>query len=161
MNVYRMSARLQQLLDQDEYSIEECAELESLLGGIEDNCIERGKYIRNLEAEADAVDKAIADMQVRSTDLWANADKQRHKLAVLMQSSKIKSITKSPLFPLRFKENPISVDDYDRQSIPEDCWRNVVSESKKSDKEYVRKQIDSGVNIPGARLIRKLKVEFK
>ena len=161
MNVYQLSARYEQLLDQDEYTEAEMIELESLHDSVEDECIERGKYIRNLEAEASMIDQAISEMKARSAQLALKADRQREKLIARMQSFDIKKITKSPLFALCWKENPVSVDDYDKALIPEKFWVVKVSETKSISKDAVKKAIESGEEVPGAKLVRKVKLEFK
>lgn len=162
MNLYNLSARYQQLLDQDEYTEEECQELQDIHGNLEDECISRGKYIRNLEAERKAVFDEIQNMLERLGEVDKKAEKQRNKLAKIMLDNKLPSITKSPLFVLTAKENPVSVDDYDKTAIPKEFW--YLTEPKpveKLDKTAVKKAIESGVEVPGARLVRKLKVDFK
>jgi hypothetical protein len=161
MNLYQLSTRFEQLIAQDELNAEECAELEQLHIDIEDECISRGKYIRNLEAEAAAIKEAIKEMSERELNIMEKAFKQREKLAERMRACNLKKITKSPLFPVSWKENPVSVDDYDRTAIPQDFWRTKVTESKSVDKDAIKKAIEAGKDVPGARLIRKVKVEFK
>ncbi len=163
MNLYSMSSRYMQLLDQDEYTDEEMQELQSLHENIEDDCIERGKYIRNLEAERNAVVDAIKTMIARECELNARIEKQRDKLAHIMKHNNIHKITKSPLFPVVFKENPVSVDDYDKTAIPSTYWRTTekVTVTESVDKKAVKEAIESGIDVPGARLVRKLKVDFK
>jgi len=161
VNLYELSTRYEQLFDQDELSSEECQELESLHESIEDECISRGKYIRNLEAEAAAIDACIKEMKERATALNDKSEKQRAKLAERMRACNIERITKSPLFPLRVKENPVSVDDYDKTSIPEQFWRTKETVVKSVDKDAVKRAIESGEEVPGARLLRKLAIVFK
>lgn len=162
MNLYEVSARYQQLLDKEEYTTEEMQELESLHGSLEESCINRGKYIRNLEGEAEMVDKAIHHMQERSTALWNKAERQRERLALLMRSNNIDRIKSSPLFSLRVKENPVSVDDFDTSAIPVGYWVEITPNPvRRIDKTAIRDAIESGKDVPGARLVRKLKIEFK
>ncbi len=56
----------------------------------------------------------------------------------------------------------MSVDDYDKSAIPDDYWATIVPNPiKRIDKNAIRKAIESGAEVPGARLVRKLKIEFK
>lgn len=162
MNLYQLSGRYQQLLDQDEYTDEEMQELECLHGDLETQCINRGKYIRNLEAEKNAVFDAIREMTVRLGQLGSKEEKQREKLAQIMLDNNMPQITSSPLFPLIAKQNPVSVDDYDRNIIPENFWTESQPKPvKRVDKTAIREAIESGVEVPGARLVRSLKLDFK
>jgi len=162
-NLYVLTARYQQLLNQLELSADECAEIEAMHDNLEDACISRGKHILNLEAEAKMVLDAITMMQFRATVLKETALSNRQKLAEIMIENNMMLITKSPLFPLKAKINPISVDDYDHGQIPRKFWRikekTTVTESV--DKIAIKLAIESGEDVPGALLTRSIKVDFK
>lgn len=162
MNLYEISARYQQLLDQDEYTAEELQELEALHGSLEEQCISRGKYIRNLEAERTAVFNAIREMTDRLADLADREEKQKEKLARIMLENNMPHITSSPLFPLRAKQNPVSVSVIDQTFIPENYWTETIPKPiKRIDKVAIKAAIESGIEVPGVMLTRTLKLEFK
>lgn len=161
MNLYEMSARYQQLLDQDEYTEAEMLELETLFSDIEDECIERSKYIRNLEAQQQAIEDAASEMLERARKLHEKEVRQRDALIERMKSCGIKNIDKSPLFTINVRENPVKVDDFDKALIPEDYWRTKVTETKSIDKDLIKRCIQQGREVPGARLIRTMTVNFK
>ena len=160
-NLYELATRYQQLFDQDELTYDECVELESLHGNIEDECISYGKYIRNKQSELEAVTLARKEMQEREKSLTATIDRNKERLANRMNDCQLKKITKSPLFPLRVQNNPVKVDDYARDLIPENFWSEKVTVVKSVNKDLVKKTIESGMEVPGARLISTLRVEFK
>lgn len=161
MSLYELSSRFQQLLDLDELTAEDCQELEALHADIEDACIARATYIRNKQAELAAVTAARKEMQEREAALQAKIDRQEQWLAERMRSCGIERITKSPLFPIRVRQNPVSVEDYDKAAIPDAYWRTKVTETKSIDKTAIKAAIESGNEVPGAKLVSKLRVEFK
>lgn len=162
MNLYELSARYQQLLDQDEYTADDLQELADLGYTLEDEFIERAKYIRNMEAECKAILDAAHEMHCRASALDQKAFIQREKLLQRMQECQIERVSKSPLFELRVKQNPVSVDDFEPHLIPSEY--RYFTEPKvieKIDKTAIKQAIESGVDVPGARLIRKMKLEIK
>ncbi len=162
MSLYHLSSRYQQLLDLEEYTDEEMQELQALHSDIEDQCIERGKHLRNLEAELSAVTDARKQMQEREKQLAERMERNELRLADIMRSNNIDRITKSPLFPLRVKQNPVSVDVVQLETIPENYWKESIPKPVKSiDKTAIKLAIESGTEVPGARLVQKLRVEFK
>ena len=156
-----MQPRYKELLDKDELSFEDCLELDSLHDNIEDHLIEYAKYIRNLEAEADAIQGAISEMLDRHTTMCQKAESYRATLAASMEGLGIKKITKSPLFPVTLKKNPVSVDTYDKTAIPENYWNTRIVESKTIDKQAIKKAIENGEEVAGAKLVQKVRVDFK
>ncbi len=162
MNLYNLSARYQQLLDQDEYSAEELDELGTLSDTIENECINRGKYIRNLEAEANAIANAVEEMEERQLELENKAERQREKLAIIMQENQIEKITSSPLFPVRVRLNPVSVEILDKQLILADYkYMSQPQPTEMIDKRLIKECIEKGIQVHGARLVQKLRIEFK
>ena len=154
-NLYEISARYQQLLDQDEYSDAEMVELYQLNENIEDECIVRAKYILNLQAERHAISNAITEMDNRMDALYEKELIQREKLLRIMNKNKLSSITKSPLFPIYVKLNPERVEEYDTSIIPESFWHYTQpTPIKKLDKIAIKKAIQNGIDVPGARLGR-------
>jgi septum formation inhibitor MinC len=162
-HLYHLGLRYQQLLEKDELTAEDCAELENLHADAEDHCIERAKYIRNLEAEQQAVEVAMEEMDLRVKELGHRIIRQREELVEYMKQHQLVKVTKSPLFPIQVVKNRVSVDPYDTSVLPEAYWstKEKVTVERKPDKDFIRKTIESGVEVPGARLIAKSRLEFK
>jgi hypothetical protein len=160
MNLYEISCRYQQLLDQDEYTNEEMAELELLHGNVEDGVISHAKYIQNLVAEQKAIFDAMESMEARHHELTLKIEKQKQKLESFMVKNKITAV-KSPLFDVKYSVNRPSVDVFDENLLPESCWRVQEKVVKSVDKMHIKELIDSGVTIAGARLVSKTKVDIK
>jgi len=160
MNLYDISCRYQQLLDQDELNAEECAELETLHGSVQDGIINRAKYIKNLEAEAAAITAAMKEMKARVDSLEAKTEKQRAKLAVYMYAVDMEKV-KSPLFDVTVSKNRPSVQVVDEDAIPDYCWRVQEKVVRSLDKIHIKEVIESGTEVPGCVLIQNTKLEIK
>lgn len=161
MNLYELSARFEQLMDQDEYSEVDSIELEKLHENIEDACISRAKYIRNKEAELAAVVEARKQMQEREKALTKKIENNELHLANIMTACNLPRITKCPEFPIRITKNRTSVDAYSESEIPELYWRVQEKVIRSVDKDFIRKALEEGREIPGCRLVTKTRVEYK
>lgn len=162
MNLYELSTRFQQLMDQDELTAEDCAELDSLYDNTEDACIEKAKYIRNIEAEAEAINKVMFEMGQRELSLLNKATAQREKLVAEMKKCNINKITKSPLFAITIPKARSSVSITDDKLLPPSYWK--TSEPKVTvtvDKVAIKAALEAGEHVPGATLEFKSKVNFK
>jgi len=160
MNLYEISNRYQQLLDLTEYNAEEAAELEAMHENMEAACIDRAKYIKNLEAEAEAIDKEIQIMAVRLRELESKAATQRDRLLGYMEQGNLSSI-KSPNMVITIPKPRASVEIYDESAIPECYWRVTIPEPKKSVNKEALKEVLETSEVAGARLAYKTKVVFK
>lgn len=163
MNLYQLTARYKQLMDLEEYTPEDMDELESLHANAEDHVVDRGKYIKNLIAESDAVKVAIEEMEDRKDDLDSRIAYREQELAAYMELHNLEKVTKSPLFPIRRVINPVSVDDYDMVNIPDNFYKSTERTviTKSLDKKLIKETIEAGKEVPGARLIRKVQIKFK
>ena len=161
-NLYDLSARYQQLLDQDELNADELAELESLHDNVEDECINRGKYIRNMEAEACAIMDAINEMGFRCQSLKHKIEKQKSTLIERMMDCNINKITKSPLFQISLKRNPVKLVEYNCDFIPDKYFTLTQPVPiKKLDKIAIKQDIQCGIEVPGCGLESSYRIDFK
>lgn len=160
MNLYQLSNRMQQLFDQDELTEEECAEFDTLCVDAEQACIYRAKYIRNLQFEGAAVEAARKEMQQREKALAAKIEREENRLIARMWELKFSKLN-TPEFVTSIKTNPPCINDYDKSIIPEKFWVTKVIETKTIDKVAIKEAIQSGEEVPGAYLVRKLRLEFK
>lgn len=160
MNLFELSARFQQLLDKDEYTPEEMAELESLHASIEDACVERAKYIKNLEAMKEAVKKEIGLMQERYKDLNNKTENQREKLINIMQSNKLNKID-HPVMRIIIPKPRASVEILDESLIANGYCRTETKTIKYINKDAIKLTLETGGDVEGARLNYNLNVNFK
>lgn len=161
-SLYSISAEYQRLFNKDELDDNDLAQLESLHDSAEDRFIEHAKYIRNLEAEAASVKAAIDDMKARLESLVSKAESHSKWLAEMMHTCKMDKITKSPLFAIKTKFNPPSVVVLNEELIPENYWREYQPKAQlKLDKTAIKADIDKGCEVPGAMVVKQLKLEIK
>lgn len=160
-NLYELSARYQQLLDQDELSESESQEFGLLHDSIEDECISRAKYICNMQSELDAVIKARKSMQEREKALSNRIERSENLLKQRMMDCQLYKITKSPLFEIKIGRNNPSVSICDDSIIPDHYWRIKEVIEKTVDKDAVKKAIRNGLNVPGCVLVTNTRIEIK
>ena len=160
MNLYELQARFQQLMDKEELTDEECQELESLHTDIQEKCINRAKYIRNLEAELSAVSGAKAEMADRESRLKDKIAKRKEELGLLMETNHLPRIT-TPEFPIVFKRNPDSVVIDNEKVIPDNVMAVKITEKITPDKNKIKALLQSGTEVPGCHLTNTIKISFK
>jgi hypothetical protein len=71
----------------------------------------------------------------------------------------INEIKSSPYFKIRLKTCPVSIDVFDETIIPAEFWREKISRSV--DKIMLKEALSEGVEVPGATIQRKIKLEIK
>lgn len=125
--------------------------LEGIAGAWEDKAVNVARYIRNIEAEADAVDGVIKGLQERKSA----ADKQADRLrAYLLSEMKRTGLTaKAPDIEIKTAKNPPSLIIEDESLIPDDYIKQVTL--YQPDKQQIRKAIQENKNVPGTRLEQK------
>lgn len=160
MNLYEISARFQQLLDQDELTAEECRELDQLFTDGEEQCISYARYIRNKQAELAAVEAARKEMQDREKYLAAKIERQQEFLISRMRELNISKLS-TPEFPITIRNNPVSVNDYAKDAIPERFWIVKMTELRSIDKAALKAALKLGEEVPGAELVQKQRIDFK
>ncbi len=157
MNLYQLSAHYQALLDKDEYSDDEHAELLKAFGDIKNEAVNRVKYIKNLEAEHAAVKYEASNMHDRAVKLQMKITREKERLADRLQECDIDEV-KDSKFTIKIKNNPPAVEDYNRDTIPQGYW--VEKKSLALNKKLIKHDLDQGIKIPGARLIQRKHVTY-
>lgn len=125
----------------------------------ESKAVSVASYIKNLEAEELAIVDAIKDMVARKSKLSRQAQSLSDYLQFNLQRLSINEIKSSPYFKIRLKQCPPSVDVFDETVIPTEFWRERVTTSV--DKIMLKEVLSEGVEVPGASIQRKIKLEIK
>lgn len=115
---------------------------------------------RNLEALADSIDAAIKDMQSRAKTARARAEYLRRYTMESMQHAGIEKV-ECPLFKISVRTNPEAVDVFDAQQVPAEFLRQPEPPPPAIDKAAVKKALQSGADVPGARLARGSRLEVR
>ena len=133
--------------------------MDGLKDEFESKAISVASYIKNIEAEENAIKLAMDDMKKRRDSLKNKADSLTEYLQYSLVKMSISEINTSPLFKIRIKKCPVSVDVFDDLVLPPEYLREKVVTSV--DKIKLKEVLNEGVEVPGACLQRKTKLEIK
>lgn len=117
---------------------------------------------RGAEAHHAAIDAEIARLQALKAQRQKVADGLRAYLLDNMQRAGIEKI-ECPLFKLTVKKNPSSVEIIDPLSLPPEFWRTPEPKPPVAapDKTAIKAALQSGTDVPGARLSQGVRLEVK
>ncbi len=132
--------------------------LEGLSGELEDKVINVTKFLRNMEATAEAIKAAEDAMAKRRKALENRAKWLKSYLKCNMEHTGISKI-ECPFFKLSIQKNPDSVNITDEAAIPEQFKEQVIS--WKIDKTAIKETIKNGQVIPGAELVNGTRLVIK
>lgn len=165
MRLYEITNQFENVFNQldenGELSQEMMESLDSLKDDFENKAISVACYIKNIEAEEAAIEHAIDDMKVRKAKLTKKAESLSDYLQCNLQKLSINEIKSSPYFKIKLKQCPPSVDVFDEKAIPPEFWREKVTTTTSVDKIKLKEVMSEGVEVPGATIQRKLKLEIK
>ena len=100
-------------------------------------------------------------MKVRKAKLTKKAESLSDYLQCNLQKLSINEIKSSPYFKIKLKQCPPSVDVFDEKAIPPEFWREKVTTTTSVDKIKLKEVMSEGIEVPGATIQRKLKLEIK
>jgi hypothetical protein len=123
--------------------------LEALGGELEDKAINVAKFMRNMEAAAEAIKIAEADMAKRRKALESRVKWLKDYLKGNMEACGISKI-ECPYFKIAIQANPAAVNILDESSVPEQFKEQVIN--WKIDKAAIKDAIKGGETVPGAEL---------
>ena len=124
--------------------------LEGLSGEMEEKAINVAKFMRNIEATATAIKSAEEEMAKRRKALENRIKWMKSYLKDSMEHTGITKI-ECPYFKLSIQKNPAAVNIINEDTIPDKFKEQVIS--WKVDKTAIKKAIQSGKTIPGAKLL--------
>ena len=135
--------------------------LEGLQGAVEVKAQNVAAYCLNVDAEADAIDTAIAKLSERRDTLKKRTASLRNYLLFNMKRSGITEIKAlDGTFSAKIKQNPAAVEIVDAVSIPAD-YQRVVPEKREPDKTKIKADLKAGKDVPGCRLTHGERLELK
>ncbi len=124
--------------------------LEGITGAWEDKALNVARYVRNLEAEAAAIEEAKKRMDARARATGNQAARLKAYLLGELERTGLKP--KAPDLAMRLQNNPPSVAIEDASLIPDDYRRTeTVTTLLKAE---IGAALKAGEAIPGARLVR-------
>lgn len=144
-------------LELDETTIADT--LESIGGDLQEKSINVAKYFRNMEADADKIEEAAKQMLARAKAIRTRSDSLKKYLKDNMERAGISKI-ESPWFVITLAQNPEAVTVDDEESIPRNYFKEIPA-TFQLDKVLVKKAINDGLFVHGARLTRGTSLRIK
>lgn len=142
-------AALNDLAELEELPPEAIADtLEGLQGEFEDKALNVARYIRNLEAEASAIEDAKKRMETRARATSKQAARLKAYLKAELERTGLK--IKAPDLALRIQKNPPSVMIEDQAKIPAQFKATEIT--TKLLKSEIGKALKAGQEVAGAHL---------
>lgn len=135
--------------------------LDSLMGALEHKAAAVAAYILNLEAEAEAIAAAEARIKARRQALEKRAAWLRDYLKANMEAAGVSEIAAADrTFRVRVRMNPEAVElDGSLPELPAAYIREKVI--REPDKAAILAALKAGQEVPGARLVRRTRLEIK
>jgi hypothetical protein len=164
LSLYQLSENYRQALDfltdpELDFPLEAVNDtLEALGGELEDKAVNVAKFLRNMEAAADAIKIAEAEMAKRRKALENRVQWLKSYIKGSMEACGISQV-ECPYFKLSIQKNPVSVNILDEDKIPAQFKEQVIS--WKIDKAAIKEAIKSGGTISGAELINGTRLAIK
>ena len=164
LNLYQLSAKYIEALDfltdpEMDLPIEAINDtLEGLSGGLEEKAVNVAKFLRNLEATAEAIKEAEADMAKRRRAFESRVKWLKSYLKDSMENTGITKI-ECPFFKLSIQKNPVSVEVFDENLIPEQFKEAVTT--WKIDKNAIKDALKNGETVAGAMLLNGTRLAIK
>lgn len=163
-----MSLTLYQIADQYRAALAELdpalpearAALDALAGSLASKATSIGAYVLELEAEAAALKAAAERLTERRRSAERRAAYLREYLREQMESCGLCEITSADhTVRLRLRACPPAVElDDSLPDLPAEYWRERVI--REPDKARILEDLREGVIVPGARLVRRRRVEI-
>jgi uncharacterized protein (DUF2384 family) len=165
LTLYKVTEELVPLLDGgiDPETGELSAELGEALTKFEGKGQAVAAYILNQDATADAIDEAIKKLEIRAMAFRKRAESLRRYLRESMARTGITAITADDgTFAVRlYRDRDASVEIFDEKQIPKDYMNTPQTPEPKPDKKKIADAIKSNADVPGARIVKKDRLEIR
>jgi hypothetical protein len=163
MNLYQISAEYSQILDElydEEGNVNEQAlmKLEQNELAMEKKAIAIASFIKNMDAEREAIDTAKKAMAEREKRFKKRIDELEGYLLSNMEKRGVNKIS-CAYFDIKLKKCPPSVDIIDEASLPDEYKRTKTEILP--DKIKMKDEMLAGVLIPGAQLKVNMRLEIR
>lgn len=165
MKLYEISREYEEILqdlydDEGNVNNQALTLLEENKTAMEAKAIAIASYIKNMDAERSAIDKAKKDMANREKRYKKEIEGLQGYLLTALQRRGIQSV-KCPYFEIKVKKCPISVDDdtLDMNLLPDEYKRFKTEVSP--DKIKIKDEMMAGVVVPGASLKQNLSLVIR
>lgn len=163
MKLYEISREYEDILtelydDEGEVNQQALMKLEENELAMEKKAIAIASFIKNMDAEREAIDSAKKAMSERERRYKKRIDELEGYLLSNMERRGVNLIT-CAYFDIKLKKCPVSVDIHDEKLLPEEYKR--VKTEVLPDKIKMKEEMLVGVLIPGASLKHNLRLEIR
>jgi hypothetical protein len=163
MNLYEIDHEYREILRElydDEGNVNEQAliKLENNQMTMEKKAIAIASFIKNMEAEREAIDTAKKAMAEREKRFKKRIDELEGYLLSNMERRGINHVS-CPYFDIKLKKCPPSVEIVDESALPDEYKRTKIEVLP--DKVKIKEEMKVGVLIPGAILKQGLRLEIR
>lgn len=134
--------------------------MEALGGELEDKAVNVAKFLRNMEATAEAIKAAEAEMAKRRKAIETRVSWLKNYLKTNMESTGVSKI-ECPYFKLSIAKNPAALDIFDNDAIPDEYKRTETVTVEHIDKAAIKAAISSGHEVTGARITNGTRLVIK
>jgi hypothetical protein len=155
---YRDAAAKLADMDLDEQTVADT--LDGLAGELEAKAQNVALFTRNLEALADQIKAAEAQMAARRKSIEGRAAALRRYLLSNMQTAGIRTLD-CPYFRLAVRVNPTSVDVFDVGQVPSTYMRQAAPPPPAPDKAAIKADLAAGRDVPGCRLVQGERLDIR
>jgi hypothetical protein len=166
MNLYQISNEYQTILgglydaDTGEINEQAMAKLDDTGLALEKKIVAVASYIKNLEAEQNAINEARTAMAKREASLKGRVSYMERYLQSNMENCGIEKID-CPYFTIKLKKNPPKVNCLDETLVSDNYKKTVVTTTVSLDKRKMLEDMKNGVIIEGAALQQDKHLEIK
>lgn len=133
--------------------------LAAVNGAFEDKSIAVASYIRNLEIESEAIKTAAKEMLDRAKQLEKASESLRDYLKTNIESTGLTDPIKCNYFTIKLQQNPGALVIDDANLLP-DIYK-IVKEVVSYDKMAIKKDIEDGFTVEGARIVKNKRLVIK
>ncbi len=163
MNLYQIDQQYSEILmdlydENGEVNQTALAKLEQNDAALEKKAIAIASFIKNMDAERQAIDEAKKAMSEREKRFKKRIDELEGYLLANMEKRDIKHIS-CPYFDIKLKKCPVSVEITDASLLPEEYTR--VKTEILPDKIKIKDEMLVGVLVPGAALKTNMRLEIR
>jgi len=119
-----------------------------------------GFVIRNMEAMQAAINAEAKRLATRARILAKRQEALKQRLLDAMVYAGIQKV-EHPQFTISVQKNPPSVDIFDERQIPADYMTEPKPPEPKPNKTLIKKAIQDGFDVPGAKLEQGMRLSIK
>jgi hypothetical protein len=134
--------------------------LDGLTGELEDKATATAMVVRNMEATAEAIKAAEAEMAQRRKALENRAAFLKARIQGAMQAIGMQKIA-CPYFTVTLRDNPPAVEVYEPALVPAQFMRQQEPPPPAIDKKAVAAALKAQEDVPGCRLTQGKRLEIK